>query len=93
MIIVYLLDTNVLSELVRPVPNVGVKATIGSMSLSDLFASEVTRYELRFGSCLRRDADTFWTRLQTDVLGRVSWLPVSEPFSQRGAGLAAAVRE
>ncbi len=48
----YLLDTNVLSELTRPRPDVAVIRRLFSTSPSALFVSEMTRYELRYGAAL-----------------------------------------
>ena len=40
------LDTNVLSELVKPRPNASVSRMILEAPFGSLFASEITRYEL-----------------------------------------------
>jgi len=56
-----LLDTNILSELMRPLPDPGVEAWIGSQPPASLFISTITEAELRYGAALmpngrRRDA-------------------------------------
>ena len=56
-----LLDTNVLSELMRPIPDHGVEAWIGLQPPASLFISTITEAELRYGVALmpngrRRDA-------------------------------------
>jgi predicted nucleic acid-binding protein len=86
---VYLLDTNVLSEIVRPVPNQSVMAKLASQGPHTLFASELTRFELRQGACLRRDAAAFWETLQTRVLPLVTWLNVTQPIAERAGEVAA----
>ncbi|MGH8606668.1 MAG: PIN domain-containing protein, partial [Gammaproteobacteria bacterium] len=73
----YLLDTNVLSEIVRPNPDGQVMAKLFAQRSSDVFASEITRFELRRGACLRQDTERFWARLQRDVLPVVNWLPLT----------------
>ena len=66
----FVLDTNVLSEVLRLRPSPGVIRRLLENSSKTLFASELTRYELRFGAALRADAPVFWSRLQRDVLPR-----------------------
>jgi len=56
-----LLDTNILSELMRPLPDPVVEAWIGSQPPASLFISTITEAELRYGAALmpngrRRDA-------------------------------------
>lgn len=51
----YLLDTNVVSELRKPRPEPSVLAFIAAAALDDLFLSEVTLAEIRFG--IERVAD------------------------------------
>ena len=88
----FVLDTNVLSEVLRLRPSPGVIRRLLENSSKTLFASELTRYELRFGAALRADAPVFWSRLQRDVLPLVTWLAVTEPVSLRAADIAAAQR-
>lgn len=45
----FLLDTNVISELRRPRPNADVVAFVAARAEDDLFISEVTFAEIRFG--------------------------------------------
>ena len=56
-----LLDTNILSEIMRPMPDQGVEAWIGLQPPASLFISTITEAELRYGAALmpkgrRRDA-------------------------------------
>ena len=87
-----LLDTNVLSELLRPRPSAAVIGRLLQFTSKTLFASEVTRFEMRFGAALRPDASLFWTRIQRELLPLVTWLPVSEAVSMRAGDIAAAQR-
>jgi predicted nucleic acid-binding protein len=89
---VVLLDTNVLSEVLRPRPSPAVIGRLLQFTSKTLFASEVMRFELRFGSALRPDASLFWTRIQQELLTLVTWLPVSEAVSTRAGDIAAAQR-
>lgn len=88
----YLLDTNILSEIVRPAPDGKAMTRLFAQRQSDLFASEITRYELRFGTCLRQDAASFWARLQRDVLPVVTWLDLNREISERGGEISADLR-
>ena len=45
----WLLDTNVVSELRRPIPDSGFLSLLASHSLKDLYLSSVTVAEIRFG--------------------------------------------
>jgi len=87
-----LLDTNILSEVMRPRPSPAVIARLLQFTSRSLLASEITRFELRFGAALRPDAPAFLARLQRDVLALVTWLPVNEAVSTRAGDIAAAQR-
>ncbi len=56
-----LLDTNILSEMIRPRADQGVEAWVGRQPPASLFISTITEAELRYGAALmpkgrRRDA-------------------------------------
>lgn len=85
----YLLDTNVLSELIRKRPNPGVVARVELLDRQDCFASEITLFELRYGAVLRSDAEAFWRHLCQEVLPTVTWVPLDAAIHLRAADLAA----
>lgn len=87
-----LLDTNVLSQLMRPKPDSGVIAELRGWHTDAVFASAVTRYELRYGASLRSDAGRFWARLEAEIIPVVTWLPISQEIAERGAVIAAELR-
>lgn len=87
-----LLDTDILSEVLRPRPAPAVIGRLLQFTSQTLLASEVTRFEMRYGAALRPDAPSFWRRLQRDVLPLVTWLPVNEAVSTRAGDIAAAQR-
>ncbi len=87
-----LLDTNILSELVRPTPNAGVVAELNRWTSRQLFASALSRYELRYGASLRRDAAVFWSTLQREILPLVIWLPITQDIAERGGDISAYLR-
>ena len=69
----YLLDTNVVSEWVKPRPSPRVVAWLSSTDEDEIFISVCTLAELRFGiSCMpkgrRREALNHW--LRTDLMAR-----------------------
>jgi predicted nucleic acid-binding protein len=72
----YLLDTNVLSEVVRKRPNPGVMARLRDSSPESLFTSCICVMELRSGAARLPDHGTLWRRLERDVLGAVEVLDV-----------------
>ena len=87
-----LLDTNVLSQLVRPRPDPGVIDALRQYRSDTVFASVITRYELRYGAALRHDAQPFWMRVEAEILPLVTWLPLSQGVAERGAVIAAELR-
>ncbi|MFC0155377.1 PIN domain-containing protein [Xanthomonas dyei] len=66
-----LIDTNVISELWRPQPNLKVIAWIDAQAVETLFLSVVAVAELRFGIAVMpkgRKRSTLHARLESDVL-------------------------
>jgi toxin FitB len=88
----YLLDTNVLSELMRAVPSQAVLNWINGQKANDLFISAITRAEIELGIALL-PAGKRRTNLATqakamfdeDFAGRCL------PFDEKGASLYAAL--
>ncbi|MGH7717767.1 MAG: type II toxin-antitoxin system VapC family toxin [Gemmatimonadaceae bacterium] len=88
-----LLDTNVLSEIVKPVPNLGVVRWVSEQPPLDFFISTITIGEIAKGihampAGRRRDALDTWVReeLTRQFLGRV--LPVDERVAHEWGRLA-----
>jgi hypothetical protein len=86
------LDTNVLSEVLRPRPSPGVVRRLLRYESTQLFASEITRYELRFGAALRSDEGRLWERIEREVLPLVTWLALTPRVSVLAGDVAAAQR-
>ncbi|MBV5309585.1 type II toxin-antitoxin system VapC family toxin [Chromatium okenii] len=79
----WLLDTNVLSELRRPQPAPAVVAFVSAQPLSQLYVSEVTFAEIRFGIELiaapeRRAELRHWLEQQLRPMFTTRTLPISE---------------
>lgn len=87
-----LLDTNILSEILRPRPDVGVIERLLDQPAAGLYASELTRFELRRGACLRADPEPLWQRITEIALPLVQWLPVDTATAMRAAELSADLR-
>ena len=93
----FVLDTNVVSELMRPAPNPGVEAWVAKRRAGQLFLSAVGEAELRYGVAImpagrRRDALAAAVDglVREDFAGRV--LPFDSAAARAYAGIAAARR-
>ena len=85
----YLLDTNVLSELVRKQPNAGVMSRVQDLRYDDTNASVITLFELRYGVMRRDDASDFWMRIQRQIVAAVNWLVADVDVLQRAGDITA----
>lgn len=92
-----LLDTNVLSELMRPAPSAAVESWLGSQPTAGIFISAITEAELRYGLALlpegRRRKQLVAqaeAMLAEDFAGRI--LPFDSPAAVAYAHIAAARR-
>lgn len=74
----YLLDTNILSEIIRKRPNPYVLSQLRAKSSHELFTSCICIMELRFGSRLRGDFKEFWGKLEKSIISKVKVIPISE---------------
>ncbi|MGA7874640.1 MAG: PIN domain-containing protein [Desulfoferrobacter sp.] len=67
----YLLDTNILSELIKKRPNANLIKRLAAAEKQSLCTSCICAMELRHGSALRADFEKFWQRVAREILGRV----------------------
>ena len=88
----FLFDTNVLSEITHRRPNGPVLQKLMACAPSLRFASEITRYELRYGCALLPPGNPMWQRVQADVLPRCTWLAVDAEVCMQAADLGAQLR-
>lgn len=93
-----LLDTNILSELMRPAPSPAVMSWLAAQPAASLFISAVTEAELRYGVLLlpegRRRADliaALEAMLTEDFVGRI--LPFDSAAALAFAAIAASRRQ
>ena len=85
----YLLDTNIISEVLRRRPDPKVVARLRKVEPEEIHASVITLFELRFGSMLRDDATNFWQKIETDILQLVRWLDVDRSVANKAGDIAA----
>ena len=93
-----LLDTNILSELMRPAPEPAVEQWLADQPAASVFISAITEAELRYGLALmpsgkRRSAlaDEIDAMLGEDFSGRI--LPFDSPAAVAFAEIAAERRQ
>jgi len=89
----FLVDTNVVSELIRPRPHLPLVRRLLSTDPAVLFASEITRYELRFGAAIHPKSSEVWGKVEREILPLPIWLPIDEKVSLATADLRASLRK
>ena len=91
----YLIDTNIVSEVLRRRPDPKVIARLSQVEPEEIYASVITLFELRFGSMLRDDASKFWQKIEAEILPLVRRLDVAKPatlpLSSRSLGRRSAL--
>ncbi len=88
----FLLDTSVLSELAKPHPDLAVSRRIHGTEPDRLFASELSRYEIRYGAMLRPRSEELWDTVMRKVLPLPIWLPIDDGISLATGELDAELR-
>ena len=85
----YLLDTNLISELLKKRPSAQVLTRLRAVRQEALFTSAICVMELRYGASRHPAGDQLWQRINYEVLSRVQILPVgSEEAAKAGEVLA-----
>ena len=74
----YLLDTSILSELIKKNPNPCIITRLRSKPVHSLFTSCVCVSELRFGSSLRADFEQFWSKMNEEIFSRINIVPLGQ---------------
>jgi tRNA(fMet)-specific endonuclease VapC len=67
----YLLDTNVVSELVKKNPNKNLRAKLETVSSASLYTASICVMELRYGALRRKDGGVLWSKIQEHILSRL----------------------
>jgi tRNA(fMet)-specific endonuclease VapC len=90
---VFLFDTNVLSEITSRQPRATVLSRLMGCDRELRFASDITRYELRYGSALLPPGNRMWQRIEDTVLPRFNWLPADAEVCMQAADIGATLRQ
>jgi predicted nucleic acid-binding protein len=85
----YLLDTNVLSEVIKRRPDPGVLNRLRAVPARDLSTSSVCVAELRYGTVRHPSGARLWERIASEVLPRIRVLAVGEVEAIRAGDLLA----
>lgn len=89
----YLLDTNILSELIKKRPNGHLLSQLRSKPSHTLLTSCICIMELRFGSMLREDFEVFWPKINREIVSRVRVVPLGEKESLLAGDILADMRK
>ena len=89
----YLLDTNVLSELIKKRPNPYLLSQLRSKPAYALYTSSICIMELRFGSALRDDFEVFWHKINREIISRVKIIPLGEKEALAAGAILAEMRK
>lgn len=95
----YLLDTNILSEVLKKKPHAGVMTRLSETPRYEQYTSCLCVFELRYGSQRREDSKAFWEKIVQNVLSHVTVLSLLEKeilvaadlmasLSKRGRGIS-----
>lgn len=87
----YLLDTNILSEVLRKRPNDRLIEQLEKVPRASQFTSCICILELRYGSQKRQDHELFWERIRTQLLSAVTILGLTEKEAVTAGDLLAAL--
>lgn len=85
----YLLDTNVLSEVIRKDPNPGLLQRLGEIAPRDAVTSVVCVAELRHGAARVAHGARLWERIDREILSRVDILSLGKAEAIRAGDLLA----
>lgn len=67
----YLLDTNILSELVKKNPNRNLMIRLESIPSASLYTASICVMELRYGVLRRGNPSDLWSKIEKSILSKV----------------------
>ena len=73
----YLIDTNVLSELIKKNPDSNFMAKLRTTPADALFSASICVMELRYGALKRGNPSDLWTRIEQQIVAKIRILPFS----------------
>jgi tRNA(fMet)-specific endonuclease VapC len=87
----FLLDTNIISELIKKQPNSFLLERMESVSQASLHTVSVCAMELRFGALRVPNSVELWTKIQKRVLSKIQMLSFGYQEAMKAAELLAAL--
>ena len=73
----YLIDTNILSELVKKTPNKNLIGKLKDVPSASLYTASVCVMELRYGALRRGNPEDLWLKIQQRIISKVRILDFS----------------
>ena len=70
----YLLDTNILSELIKKIPNKNLRGKLEKIPSASLHTASICIMELRYGALRREDGGALWSRMQESIISKLQVL-------------------
>jgi tRNA(fMet)-specific endonuclease VapC len=87
----FLVDTNIISELIKRQPNLHLLARVEDIPDASLYTASVCSMELRFGALRVQNSEALWTKIQKRILSRIQILPFGYQKAMKAAELLAAL--
>lgn len=85
----YLLDTNILSELIKRKKNPALLKRLREQPAKNLCTTCISVMKLRAGCRRRNDRIAFWKRIEKEILSRVRILPLGKEEALKAGDLIA----
>ena len=89
----YLLDTNIVSEVLRRQPDPKVIARLRQLEPAAVHSSVITLFELRFRSMLRDDGAEFWQKIEQEIVPLLRWIEVDRSVASKAGDIAARLQK
>ena len=67
----YLLDTNILSELVRRTPNRNLRDRLKTVPSASLYTASICVMELRYGALRSEESGALWSRIEENIISKL----------------------
>lgn len=83
----YLIDTNVLSELIKKNPHPNFMARLRTTPADALFSASICIMELRYGALKRGNPADLWTKIEQQILPRIRTLSFSYKEAMKAGDL------
>ncbi len=85
----FLLDTNIISELIKKQPNTCLLERMDDVPDASLYTASVCAMELRFGALRVPNSEALWAKIQKRILTRIQILPFSYQEAMKAAEILA----